>query len=913
MQDARQRQIGVYRPRAERLEARLLLSIDLGGTSPPTLPTIANSPFGIAFGGGLSPTNTSAGGAGWSVTDAGDVNGDGYDDFILGAPTVTSPSSLGSGVGGTAYLIFGSRSVNSTSITDWIGKNSSGVFNYTPNDRVGDLSQLGATTQTNPVNNATLDFPFSGVKFQTTGGNVASQLGASVASVRLSNGTFGVLIGAPNGTDINGQNIGTGRAYLISGTLSNFIGKTVNFDDPSFTTDFPGLNLVTFVNSTSLAGQLGRSVAGGINILGDGLGDVILGAPMASVGGQTNAGAVYMLSTSFLSGGTQQIDVSTIGQSGTNSVVFAGASSGDRAGFSIADGGDVNGVTSGGVNVNDLLIGAPQSTSQAGEAYLIYGGSNLPTLATTVNSVRFINLTNIGGTGTAAVPGATITGPAGGSLTGFAVSAGGDFNADGFGDILLGSPGFSTSTVAGEGEVSLLYGAAVGSAGYLSGTIPLSSVPSSIGLASFTGAAANNLAGYAVSQVGFINSGQPTLILIGAPGFNSNSGTAYLIPGRAGFTGTFSLGNAEAAPISGLEFFATTPSAPSTSPPFFGASVSSRIQDTSVTADSDSIQDFIIGAPGYDVTQDTTRSLAGGAFIVQGGLITVPIPTSNVITTQIGVGTAFPPASGVFPVNATSPANLQIFVFSTTSTTPPFDPVADIDPTTVTVNGVAFPNATILKDPVDENGDGIEDAIITVTPRSLIGLTSATTSLTISGKTLSTSPLPNQTWTGTAAISVSGGPTPTPTPSPLAAQPVGPVLVTTFNSHFGATQYVPSITQLSTFNYAPIPLTVALQQYLPTQGFRSRINGFNNRGKHFGSYLNHRLHNAGQLVFTSGARNDIRLPSRVFDRGQFHPGKSYSWTHNPPKIGSFRGVVPTQLRSQHLNGTPGVTGRIPGF
>ena len=43
------------------------------------------------------------------------------------------------------------------------------------------------------------------------------------------------------------------------------------------------------------------------------------------------------------------------------------------------------------------------------------------------------------------------------------------------------------------------------------------------------------MAGYAVSQVGVINAGQPTSILIGAPGFNvRRHGTAYLIPGRAG-------------------------------------------------------------------------------------------------------------------------------------------------------------------------------------------------------------------------------------------------------------------------------------------------------------------------------------------------------------------------------------------
>ena len=47
------------------------------------------------------------------------------------------------------------------------------------------------------------------------------------------------------------------------------------------------------------------------------------------------------------------------------------------------------------------------------------------------------------------------------------------------------------------------------------------------------------------------------------------------------------------------------------------------------------------------------------------------------------------------------------------------------------------------------------------------------------------------------------------------------MLETTFNSPFGPTQYVPTISQLSAYNYAPIPLSVAMQQYLPAPGSTS--------------------------------------------------------------------------------------------
>ena len=65
--------------------------------------------------------------------------------------------------------------------------------------------------------------------------------------------------------------------------------------------------------------QLGFSVAGGSNILGDGAGDVILGAPNASVAPTNtttpvpqNTGVVYVISAAALPGSTQTIDVSTL-------------------------------------------------------------------------------------------------------------------------------------------------------------------------------------------------------------------------------------------------------------------------------------------------------------------------------------------------------------------------------------------------------------------------------------------------------------------------------------------------------------------------------------------------------------------------------------------------------------------------
>src|SRR5262249_7887550 len=126
------------------------------------------------------------------------------------------------------------------------------------------------------------------------------------------------------------------------------------------------------------------------------------------------------------------------------------------------------------------------------------------------------------------------------------------------------------------------------------------------------------------------------------------------------------------------------------------------------------------------------------------------------IVTQIGVGTATS-TTGVFTVNATTPPALSIFVFSNGTISPPFAPVTQIRPGSIRVNGVAYPTATITQDPVDENKDAIPDAIITISPRSVLNLTANTTTMTITGLTNPTGLNANKTWGGTASIIVTGG------------------------------------------------------------------------------------------------------------------------------------------------------------
>ena len=134
-------------------------------------------------------------------------------------------------------------------------------------------------------------------------------------------------------------------------------------------------------------------------------------------------------------------------------------------------------------SVDDLLIGAPRA-SGAGAAYLVYGGNNLASLATTVThstgaTIRYIYLSNVGAT-TGTVPGAIITGPPPAAVDsaicrqlGRATST-----ADGFADIMIGSPTSSSSSTADRPGRSLpALRCGQHSAAYLTGTIPLATIP----------------------------------------------------------------------------------------------------------------------------------------------------------------------------------------------------------------------------------------------------------------------------------------------------------------------------------------------------------------------------------------------------------------------------------------------------
>jgi hypothetical protein len=900
-----------FRPGAESLEERLLLAIDLGGPAPPSLPNIATAPFGVDLAGTVGGQ-----GAGYSVADVGNISGSGFNSYAVGAPSITSSGAninLGSSAS-AVYLVFGSQTATNTT-ADWL--------TLTANQRVSNLSQLGTTTQTNPINGAATN-PYGGVTF-VTGSTSGSQLGASVAVVNnlnsLTNPSTGkaypdLLIGAPGASEAF---LVYGGPQLLKAPLVNGI-PTIDFDDPTSLAG-TGINFVKFTSTTN--SQVGFSVASGGSVISAGVSDLLIGAPNATINGITT-GAVYLVAgTALTVGTTQTINLNLVGQSGGPAgVIFTGETSGSRTGYSVAGAGDVNGAVNGAsAQIGDVLIGAPQAVGSAGKAYLIYGGTNLTslTILPVGATTRVLPLARVGtpnGT-TITVPGATFTGAASGWQTGYAVASAGDFNNDGFGDFQIGSPGANANI----GLDTLIYGRP--NSNLVEGNFTLNALPANIFYAIFNGVSAGDRAGSALGFAGQINLGSTSkeVLLLGAPGANGGDGIVYVIPGRpdtitnsfipdieGGFfvqqtaAGGYLLSQTEASPLSGLQISdSETRSAVST--PSLGTSVSGSLTVTGQThtADSDLIADFILGAPGTNIT----ANLNGNADLVQGAKISVPVPTSNTI--QPGVTTAFNAAN-----------SLLITVFSSNIVSPVYNPNTDINPASLVIivggHYVYFSNltgATFTQIP-SQNGNGIPFARITIPASQLSKLGLTTTSrgfgLTLVGQSPNTSPnFPKQTvgivgsggvigggGTGGGGGGGGGGGSSTSITGAL-----GIITPTTFIPQFGPDNFVPTLADFSALDYKAIPLSVAVKQYLPALGFGARTQAF------FHPNQARAITRNGAATGLAFQKNKLhlniavnsRVPTRAFTINNFNTTKTVTFTHKVR-------VVPVQRQTQVIRATP---------
>jgi hypothetical protein len=421
------------------------------------------SPAGLGVGFNPSPSVTlygstiTNGSFGWSVSTAGDVNGDGYSDVVVGAYLDNQGGQLAEG---TARVFLGSGAgINPLAATLLDGGAAGGWFGRsvaTAGDVNGDGYadvMVGATLYT---------------AGQAQEGVVRLYLGSpsgipTTAAVQWELNTAGANLGEsvnPAG-DVNGDGYSDvilgARIHGSGGAAAVFHGGALG---TSTTT-----SLARFGAATNA--YLGTSVANAGDVNGDGYADALFGAPGA-FGGAASSGQAYLHYGS------------ASGLSLTPSVTLQNGVAGSAFGSSVASAGDMNGD-----GYADVVVGAPLTGT--GAAYIYMGGPG----------------------GLSSTPSQTLTG---GSLFGSSVATAGDVNTDGFGDLIIGAPG--------SGQAFLFHGA-------LSGP---SSTPSLVLLE----APASNLFGGSVSTAGDVNGDGFSDVIVGARlGSNGqpNEGLAFVYLG----------------------------------------------------------------------------------------------------------------------------------------------------------------------------------------------------------------------------------------------------------------------------------------------------------------------------------------------------------------------------------------------
>ncbi|GGM98143.1 hypothetical protein GCM10010967_34950 [Dyadobacter beijingensis] len=409
---------------------------------------------------------------GWAVNCAGDVNGDGYSDLVVGARYFDK----GQNNEGAAFIHHGSANgllstpaatIESDQSDAWLGSSvaSAGDVN---GDGHSDII-VGAYAFDNGQADEGLVLVYHGGPTgvgtagftQILGSEAFGQLGCAVASAGDVNGDGydDVIVGA-NYYDM-GQ-VDEGLAFLYYGSAAGL-----------------NTNTAVILQENKAGARFGAAVAGAGDVNGDGYADVIVGADTYA-NGQAYEGAVFIyhgsaagLSTqaaihfernfadSYMGGSVACAgDVNRdgyadviVGADGVNSAyVYKGSANGltgnptilqilnqpdARFGGCVASAGDVNGD-----GYADVIVGADwydEGQTDEGAAFIFHGSA----AGTSTNAaVKFqSNQTN--------------------ALMGRSVAGAGDINGDGYADVLVSAPDYDKGE-SNEGIIYIHYGASGG-------------------------------------------------------------------------------------------------------------------------------------------------------------------------------------------------------------------------------------------------------------------------------------------------------------------------------------------------------------------------------------------------------------------------------------------------------------------
>jgi len=409
---------------------------------------------------------------GWSVSTAGDVNGDGYADVIVGAPYFDG----GHKNEGAAFVYHGSSTgISKYPYWKFEGEETDGNFGWSVAS-AGDVNGDGFADVIagEPLSDnwGTVD---AGAAYVFHGGpkGVSTKIswsrypeeemehyGWSVASAGDVNGDgfYDIIVGAPLS---DGELADEGYAYVYHGSASGVTTGTVSWV----------VNPADQKNA-----QFGYSVAGAGDVNADGFADVIIGAPYYG-NGEKEEGTAYV----YL-GHSSGLHTAVAWQGEEN---LEGA----HYGFSVSTAGDVNGDA-----FSDVIIGAPgfkhePAPDEDGIVFAYYG--SLTGLNETIDWTK-----------------SYAAGSSDDPHMGWSVGCAGDVNGDGYSDVIIGIPHLDMTAANVDGGMARIY---------LGSSSGLESVDFWTNGASRSSPETKAHYGYSVATAGDVNGDGLSDVIVGAP------------------------------------------------------------------------------------------------------------------------------------------------------------------------------------------------------------------------------------------------------------------------------------------------------------------------------------------------------------------------------------------------------------
>ena len=500
--------------------------------------------------------------SGYEVSSVGDINGDNIDDFAIGAPAA-DPNGDRSGA---TYIIYGQTDGFSANI-NLRNLNAGDGFRIVGENR-GDLS--GGSVSSGDVNGDGFnDIIIGALQAEPDGDHINHNSGSTYVVFGKSGGYSGTVnlssivtngdgfrLDGENRSDWSGEFVsagdinGDGYDDVIigvswvgyngdggrSGSTYVVFGKPDNPDESNDLNGIMSLSELDGSDGFRIDGGgpvdwSGRFVSSG-DVNGDGYDDIIIGARYVGQyddNGDWSGTAYVVFGKANDANDSSDFDaimrLSEI--DGSNGFRIEGVNYHGLSGLSSA--GDINGDGN-----DDIIIGfnaVARNGNWIGASYIVFGKANDASGASTFDAN--VRLSELDGS-----DGFRIEGTNADDHSGLFVSSAGDFNGDGFDDVIIGahgaeSNGVSSSSsgstyISSSGSTYIVFGKETG----FSDTIRLSDLDGSDGVRIDGAHRSYNIDYSAVSSAGDVNDDGYDDVIIGASGAGPN-GSSYIVYGYA--------------------------------------------------------------------------------------------------------------------------------------------------------------------------------------------------------------------------------------------------------------------------------------------------------------------------------------------------------------------------------------------